>query len=142
MCGAGQAISLVGVGLVAKTLVVPLLGASEFLNGDRIDVFLVVLLDFVSSVVGVLCFHSDVGSLVDCHASRCFFARANSHIQVEGLVDLILAILDAGLLSRGLSGKVVRIDTIEVAATEKKSWQGGLHEGLALVHRVVCPRCT
>ena len=95
------------VSFQTQILVFSLLGVSELLHGCHIDVFLVCLFDASRSVVGVLSLHSDEGSFVDCHASRCFFARANSHIQIEGLVDLILAVLDAGLFSGGLGAKVV-----------------------------------
>jgi len=69
-------------------------------------------------VVRVLHFHADVRCLVHCNPGCCFFTRANRHIQVERSVSFVLAVLDAGLFSRGLGTEGVAVDAVKVAAAE------------------------
>ena len=69
------------------------------LDAGHVDRLMVLVGECSRSVVRVLRLHTDVGSLVDCDTSVRFFARADCHVQVEGCVNFVLAVLDAGLLS-------------------------------------------
>ena len=116
-----------------------LLLADEVLNGVNVNQLLVFLLDPARRVVGVFNLHADVGSLVECHCSRGLLALRDSHVELEGLVGLVLTILDAGGLCRRFSAEVLRVDAVEVAAAEEELGQGGLHDCVALVFGVTCP---
>jgi len=87
----------------------------------------------------MLYFHFGVGSLVDRNTSGRFFARPNSHVQIKGGVNLILAVPDTGLFSRSLCTEIIRIDAVEMTAAEEELGQDCLHECFAFVFWVLDP---
>ena len=119
-----------------------MLRVREHLNAVDVDCFLVGRTDLARGVVGVLDLHFDVGGLVDGNTGQCFFARANSHVQLERGVHLLLAVLDTGLFGDRLGAETVGVDTVKVAATEEELGQGCLHDSFAFVIRVLGPRAS
>ena len=87
----------------------------------------------------MLYFHSGVGSLVNRNTSLRFFARPNSHVQIKGGVNLILAVPDAYLFSGRLCTVIIRIDAVKMTAAEEELGQGCLHECFAFVLWVLDP---
>ena len=126
-------------GLDSKVFVLTLLVLREPLDAIDIDSLLVLRGDAPRCVVGVFHFHSNVSCLVDWNTSCSVLARANSHVEVEGGVGFVLAVLDAGLLGGGLGAEGVAVDAVNVAAAEKEGGKGGLHESFALVLGVFGP---
>ena len=60
---------------------------------------MVLLPNLSCCIVGVFRFHADKRGLVNVDASLTLFSRSDAHVDFERLVDLILTVLDAALLS-------------------------------------------
>ena len=97
--------------------------------------------DNTVSIVLVLDLHAgeaadiDVGAEVA--AGSCSLGHA--HIQVEGLVSLVLAVGEAGSLLGGLGKTEISLDTVLLALAEEELGKRVGHEALLLILRVVCP---
>ena len=90
----------------------------------------------------MLRFHSNERSFVDGHASSGLLTLRDAHVEVEGRVDLVLAVLDTRLLSRRFRSEAIAVNAVEVAPLEEKLWERGLHQSIALVFGVALPRAT
>ena len=91
-----------------------------------IDIFLILEADLSRSVVGVLDLHANVGSFIDCCTCCSLLPHADAHVEVKALIDLILAVLDAGDLCGTLCREIVRVDAVEVALAEEQGRQSCL----------------
>jgi hypothetical protein len=90
------------------------------------------LFNDTSSVVSVLNLHSgearDIDGVLDAHATVLL---AESHVHIEGLVGLALAVAHAELLTIGLSSEGLGVDAVHVALAEEELGQRELlKEGL------------
>ena len=138
MCG-GEACSYFLVGFDAQVLELALLNIREALDVGDVHCLLVLRPDLPRSVVRVLRLHPDVRCLVDRALGHSLFADANAHVNVEAGIDFVLAVLNAGDLSRGLGGEVVGVDAVKVTAAEEQGRQGCLSEDFALIFGVFRP---
>ena len=137
MIHSGLSLFSVCVGFQAQIPVLVLLSVGELLDAVQVDRLLVCARDDTCCVVRVLDLHLDESRLVQHDASLRLLAHGNAHVHVETLVDLVLAVLDAGDLSGALGREGVGVDTVDVAATEEELGVGSLHERLAFVVGVV-----
>ena len=97
---------------------------------------------FACCIIRVFSLQTNIGSLIDIKRRLHCLSVLNSHVKFETLVDLILAVLDAGKLRGTLSCKGVWVDTVEMTAAEEERGKGGLHNWLAFIFGVLSPRAT
>lgn len=79
------------------------------------------VVNLTACIVGMFNLEIDNG----CFVHRSVLSHLNvahSHEHVKGCIGFVLAVADAGLLSRGFCGEIFRIHTVQVTTAEKKLW--------------------